>query len=264
MNESAIRRVLDDLPRLFVGNSWFLQSYWPENRLRVRRMLSDVVGSFPFPQTTRIIDVGCGNGYISLAFANLGYAVTAVDVWEPSERAAMFSAAGIVYQRANLNELEPLESIDPGVFDVALLGEVIEHVLNHPVGLLRSIARVLRPDGLLVLTTPNPSTIMNAARVLLDRHSLWGTADFASKPKIEEGEIISEADIHYREYRQSELREMLRVAGFRIVTAEYLGTSAGPSQTPARRQFKNFRLGRWLARHRAFATTNYVVARRQT
>ena len=41
-------------------------------------------------------------------------------------------------------------------FDVGVMGEVIEHIPNHPLGLMREVARVLRPHGLLALTTPNP------------------------------------------------------------------------------------------------------------
>jgi 2-polyprenyl-3-methyl-5-hydroxy-6-metoxy-1,4-benzoquinol methylase len=33
------------------------------------------------------------------------------------------------------------------------MGEVIEHIPNHALGLMREVARVLRPHGLLVLTT---------------------------------------------------------------------------------------------------------------
>lgn len=43
----------------------------------------------------------------------------------------------------------------PEKFDVAVLGEVIEHV-DEPAKLLRNIASMMSPDGLIVLTTPNP------------------------------------------------------------------------------------------------------------
>jgi SAM-dependent methyltransferase len=96
--------------------------------------------------------------------------------------------------------LDPWPDLANGSFDAVLFGEVFEHLLNHPLGVLGEIHRVLRPGGTLLLTSPNPSTLGNALRVLLDRHSMWGTDDFACSPKIQQGQIIYNGDIHYREY----------------------------------------------------------------
>ena len=38
---------------------------------------------------------------------------------------------------------------------------------------------------------------------------MWGTKEFAFDPKIVNGVIIDKGQIHYREYRQNELTEML-------------------------------------------------------
>uniref|UniRef100_E6Q525 Methyltransferase type 11 domain-containing protein n=1 Tax=mine drainage metagenome TaxID=410659 RepID=E6Q525_9ZZZZ len=43
---------------------------------------------------------------------------------------------------------------DDACFDVAIFGEVIEHLVD-PDAALQEISRVLRPGGYLVLTTPN-------------------------------------------------------------------------------------------------------------
>ena len=51
--------------------------------------------------------------------------------------------------------------------DVVVLGEVFEHILNHPAGLLQAVFRILRPGGTVILTTPNPSTLINAVRLLV-------------------------------------------------------------------------------------------------
>ena len=42
-----------------------------------------------------------------------------------------------------------------GSFDVVIFGEIIEHLLNDPCKVLREIKRFLKPNGSLILTTPN-------------------------------------------------------------------------------------------------------------
>ncbi len=47
------------------------------------------------------------------------------------------------------------EPFEPGSFDALVAGEVIEHV-ESPLELLRRCRQTLKPDGVLVLSTPNP------------------------------------------------------------------------------------------------------------
>src|SRR6202043_3764517 len=102
------------------------------------------------------------------------------------------------YFESNLNDPQAFKRIADGSFQLALLGEVFEHVFNHPLGLRCEIHRILSEKGILILTTPNPSTLINAVRIAFDRYSLWGTKDFISKPKITGNQIIDAGDIHYR------------------------------------------------------------------
>jgi 2-polyprenyl-3-methyl-5-hydroxy-6-metoxy-1,4-benzoquinol methylase len=49
--------------------------------------------------------------------------------------------------------LEP-ETYPPGRFDVVLMGDVIEHVAS-PADLMRTVARILRPGGSVLISTPD-------------------------------------------------------------------------------------------------------------
>src|SRR5206468_2882198 len=112
--------------------------------------------------------------FVAYLFRKCGYEVWATDAFDNDERDRLFEKLGILYRTTNLNDPVPLSDYAPDSFDVVLLGEVFEHILNHPAGLLKSINRILCRGGLLVLTTPNPSTLANAVRVLRDTHLLWG------------------------------------------------------------------------------------------
>ena len=96
---------------------------------------------------TRALDVSCRNGEVAQALALRG-----------------FDVRGTRFERG----LPPIEgiSIEEGVdltrglpypdesFDLVLLTEVIEHLENHSTA-IGEIARVLRPGGRFILTTPN-------------------------------------------------------------------------------------------------------------
>jgi 2-polyprenyl-3-methyl-5-hydroxy-6-metoxy-1,4-benzoquinol methylase len=243
-------------------NPWFLRTYWPENESRVLRMVEDVDAVFPIGSRARVLDVGCFNGFLSYLFARLGYRVTASDMWDSPERTALLAKVGADFRKENFNHLDVFGEVSEGSFEVAIMGEVIEHILNHPLGLLKSVARLLTPKGLLILTTPNPSTLMNAARVLLDKHTLWGTQAFYEQPKVDGDAVISQADIHYREYLTREVRHLVESAGFAVQSVRYMPMGPAEGQSRGKRLLKSAPVVRQLFHTRLLATTQYVVASR--
>lgn len=112
----------------------------------------------------------------------------------------------------------------------------------------------------MLLTTPNPSTLANAVRVALDRHTLWGTEEFASSPKIVDSDIIDKGEIHYREYRSDELGKFLALAGFRVDFRGYVGLAL-PRRASIRKRLAKRLLGfAGLSNSRLFAICNYIIA----
>lgn len=87
------------------------------------------------------LDIGCRDGYWTERLKEKGYAVSALDV-RPE------------YGPALVHDVENGLPFDDDSFDLVWCTEVIEH-LHNPRHLLDEIERVLRPDGLAVLTTPN-------------------------------------------------------------------------------------------------------------
>ncbi|MBI4469788.1 MAG: methyltransferase domain-containing protein [Acidobacteria bacterium] len=256
--DAATSHVLD----AFSGNPWFTETFWPESQERVRYTVLDVVSRFPPDPRIRLLDVGCFNGYMSILFSFLGYQVIATDACDLPDRRILFEGKNIEFFFSNLNEPDPLPRLAGGSFHIVLMGEVIEHVLNHPLGLMVEIARVLMPGGMLILTTPNPATVMNAFRLLTGRWSLWGTREFMEKPKIESRGIIIDADIHYREYLTPEVNYLLGSAGFDVERVRYLGFGASRQQSFLKRGLKQIPLVRSMMAKRPFASTQYFLARR--
>lgn len=89
----------------------------------------------------RALDIGCRDGYWSEKLKERGYEVSAVDI-EPH------------YSGAITHNVENGLPYPDGTFDLVWCTEVIEH-LYKPEFLLEEINRVLKPDGMAILTTPN-------------------------------------------------------------------------------------------------------------
>jgi 2-polyprenyl-3-methyl-5-hydroxy-6-metoxy-1,4-benzoquinol methylase len=261
--DDAIEVAVANLLRELASNKWFVDVCWPENRARALEMISDVLVR-KRAAAPRLLDVGCFNGWLSYLFSQLGYRVSATDGDAPENAKALFARESIDFFPSNLNEITALSKLETESFDVVIMGEVIEHVLNHPLGVMREVARVLRPQGSLVLTTPNPATAIGAWRLIWDRASLWGTQAFMSELKIDGNRVISQADIHYREYRDVEVRWLLQNAGFKVEKARFMPIGSSNAQPWIKRFVKGTPLVRALTSTRLFGSTQYYVAAKKS
>ncbi|MGB6910510.1 MAG: bifunctional 2-polyprenyl-6-hydroxyphenol methylase/3-demethylubiquinol 3-O-methyltransferase UbiG [Methyloceanibacter sp.] len=101
-----------------------------------------------------LLDIGCGGGLVCEPLARLGAGVTGIDPGAESIDAAKAhaEAGGLVidYQAATAEELAARGQS----YDAVLLLEVVEHVPDVP-ALLKAIAPLVRPGGLMILSTLN-------------------------------------------------------------------------------------------------------------
>jgi 2-polyprenyl-3-methyl-5-hydroxy-6-metoxy-1,4-benzoquinol methylase len=263
VTQSQINSAIAAMLKSFRGNQWMLNEHWALVESHVRLMIADTVARFPPGPDTRLLDVGCFNGYVSIIFKRLGYDVTGADACELEDQRALFAESGIEFVRCNMNESHLFSEIVGQSFDVVIIAQVIEHILNHPLGLIRDLARLMRPGALMILTTPNPATVMGALRALTGRSMLWGTQEFIDQPKIDARGVISQGDIHYREYTNAEIHHLLESAGLHIETSRYLGLGNGNSQSIIKRIVKHNPLTQKLMTSRLFGSNHYFLARKR-
>ncbi|MCX7865954.1 class I SAM-dependent methyltransferase [Limisphaera sp. VF-2] len=96
----------------------------------------------------RLLDVGCGSGMHLARMQQLGWSVEGVEV-DP-QAAAVARARGVPVRSGTLQQ----QHYPDRSFDAVFSAHVLEHV-HDPVDLLRECARILKPDGTLVILTPN-------------------------------------------------------------------------------------------------------------
>ena len=100
-----------------------------------------------------ILEVGCSTGYVSEYLTKtLGCRVTAIET-NPFAAATTRARVGIpvIEPASEMAEL-PMECAQ--TFDVILCADVIEHV-SDPARFLRHLLRYLRPEGRVIISTPN-------------------------------------------------------------------------------------------------------------
>jgi 2-polyprenyl-3-methyl-5-hydroxy-6-metoxy-1,4-benzoquinol methylase len=119
-------------------------------------------------QSPRVLDVGCGNGQISIPLASLGCEMVGIDSDPQSVEVARetnsFENAVFLVQDALALEVD-------GTFDAVICSEILEHV-SEPLQLLESLAPRLDEGGLLLMTVPNGYTLEEILRRFLTRTTL--------------------------------------------------------------------------------------------
>ena len=100
----------------------------------------------------RAADLGAGPGAMAARLRSLGCEVLAVD------RSAEGFQANTPHMSLDFDHPNFAAELGAGSFDVVTAIEVIEHV-ESPIGFLRNVGRLLAPNGLGVVTTPNVDSL---------------------------------------------------------------------------------------------------------
>lgn len=157
------------------------------------------------PRRGRVLDVGCSKGtFLEVARAE-GWDAVGVDRNPHAAEAAR--ARGLDVRCGDLIDWEADPAAqgrpEPGSFDVITLFDLIEHTTD-PRATLAACRRLLRPGGLLVITTPNIEGLVPTVTYWLFARTL-GAWDHPTPPA------------HVVQFGRRTLQQILEQADFKIV-----------------------------------------------
>jgi 2-polyprenyl-3-methyl-5-hydroxy-6-metoxy-1,4-benzoquinol methylase len=119
---------------------------------RLAFIVSTLEGGYKDPNEVDVLDVGCGNGIISLNLGELGYNVHGIELSEDALEIAKSQNkfSNVIFEKANAETLK----LKGKRYDVVICSEVLEH-LHHPENLLSELRFLIKDDGILIVTVPN-------------------------------------------------------------------------------------------------------------
>lgn len=102
----------------------------------------------------KLLDVGCGNGIFLKRMHKFGWDVSGV---EPDSKAAQQAMINLKSDKIVIGNIEN-SGFEDNTFDAITMNHVVEHLLD-PVDTLKNCFRILKPNGLLVVATPNAESL---------------------------------------------------------------------------------------------------------
>jgi len=178
----------------------------PRARPEIHTKVLELVDQLGQPNGRKVLDAPLGPGALARELLDRGWSVSGVDI-DLAQSDHLGDRAERV--RANLNG--PLPFADES-FDLVTSLEGIEHVENH-FHVLRELARVAKPGGVLVITTPNIGNIE-------ERLNFLSRGSFYKYITAEDQEKHGSGFSHQNLLTYLELRQVVDWAGFEITTIE--------------------------------------------
>lgn len=160
-----------------------------------------------FRTTGSLLEIGCGEGDFLEAAAENGWKTTGIEVSGTAARAAREKHGLEVLTGTVEQHLSRLAS---GSFDVIVLWGLVEHV-RDPGEILRTVKRLVRSGGAVLLYTPNANSIFH--RLARTAHRL----SFGLLRGPMECVIIA---MHPMYFTRRTLQRLLKDSGFLVATTE--------------------------------------------
>lgn len=156
-----------------------------------------------FKETPKVLDLGIGYGtlavYCSLVRDCELYGLDFNSAFNENVRQKF----GIQYQQANLEKDDIRFDTQ---FDVIIFTEILEHFNFDPVPTLHKIKKLLKPGGILYLSTPDAAEWGH-----LPQYATW--RDIPSVDSTFE----KSSDEHVYQYEKAEIDELLAEVGFKVL-----------------------------------------------
>ena len=168
-------------------------------------LLESTINIFSGLPKGRVLDLGCGDGDYAKRLKDLEFEVIAGDI----DHNRFKYHKEIEFKHCDITKEMPFPD---NTFDYVLLMEVVEH-LRNPYTVLPEINRIIKPKGIMILSTPNILNLKSRFRFLFE-----GAYDYFREPPLDQVKNPKEIifNLHLVPYRYHELEYLLSAVGFKI------------------------------------------------
>ncbi len=154
-------------------------------------------------ENKRVIDFGCATGYFAQLLTTKGCRVTGIEINQDAAKVAEQYCEQVIV--ADLDLVSLTEILPDQAFDVAIFGDVLEH-LRDPWRVLKETQKLLNSEGYIVASIPNIAH--GSIRLAL----LQGKFDYTDLGILD--------NTHLRFFTRKTLEELLENSGYFIETIE--------------------------------------------
>jgi len=158
----------------------------------------------PLPPGTRVLDVGCGNGFTCGEFLKRGCQVVGVDLSEQGINLARRNYPAGRFELLPADD-QLLQRLGETAFDIVVSTEVVEH-LYSPRPYARGCFAALKPGGKMICTTPYHGYWKNLLLSMAgkwDHHAnpLWDGGHIKLWSRKTLGDLLTEAGFEHLQFR---------------------------------------------------------------
>ncbi|MCE9520403.1 MAG: class I SAM-dependent methyltransferase [Verrucomicrobia bacterium] len=153
---------------------------------------------------TRVLDVGCGNGYTCGEFIKRGCQVTGIDLSEQGVSIARHTYPEGRFELFGADD-QLLANLDEEPFDMVVSTEVVEHLYAQR-EFMRECFMALKPGGRFICTTPYHGYLKNLALSIAgkwDSHAspLWDGGHIKLWSRMTLSRLLNEAGLQNIQFR---------------------------------------------------------------
>lgn len=173
---------------------------YKQNRYSSHNIILSIISSTSNGKKWRILDIGCGSGFLAARIKKLGHHVVGVDVYDNSEARKSCDKFYVTDIEKNIG------IADESHFDCIIMADIIEHTRN-PEEILLQIRNHLKPDGIIVMSTGNVANLYIRLKLLM------GNFEYTERGILD--------NTHYHLFTTRSSKNLLQNCGFRILRNNY-------------------------------------------
>lgn len=164
-----------------------------------------------FKRSGRVLEIGSLPCQMTYCLKRIGFKVVGVDI-SPRILSKFIFRYNLEVKKCDIEKQRlPFRN---NYFDNILFNEVFEHLRIDPLSTLKEVNRVMKPGGLLILTTPN---LYAFHKIIMFNIGMGFNNPYLEFEKLTRYGYMG----HIREYSTSEIKEILKKTGFKVKKVEY-------------------------------------------